>query len=87
MPQSREVRRELLAERGFPVPDGAEMMNRIPRRSIEDRVEPDAGAVELVVVAEFIRRSGPVRECVPVRPSSVPHDRRFPHYWLSSRSY
>ena len=47
---------------------------------------PDAGAVELVVVAEFILRSGPVREYVPLRPLSGPHDRRFPRHWLSSRS-
>jgi len=70
----------------FPVPEGAEIMKRIPRRSVEDRGEPDVGTVELVVVAEFIRRFGPVRECVPVRPSFEPHDRQFPRRWLSSRS-
>ncbi len=69
----------------FPVPEGAEIMKRIPRRSVEGREGLDAGAVELVVVAEFIRRSGPVRECVPIRPSFGPHDRQFPRRWLSSR--
>jgi len=49
----------------FPVPEGAEIMKRMPRRSVEDREWPDAGAVELVVVVEFIRRSGPVHEYVP----------------------
>ena len=71
----------------FPVPEGAEIMKRIPRRSIEDRGWSDAGAVEVVVVAEFIRRSGPVLECVRVRPSFGPHDRQFLRRWLSSRSY
>ena len=31
----------------FPVPDGAEMMKRIPRLSVEERRWPDAGAGEL----------------------------------------
>ena len=70
----------------FPVPEGAEIMKRIPRRSVEDRGGVDVGAVEVVVVAEFIRRSGPVRECVRVRPSFGPHDRQFLRRWLSSRA-
>ena len=59
----------------FPVPDGAEIMNRMPRLSVEDRGWPEAGAVELVAVTEFIRRFGPVRECVLIQLSSVPHAR------------
>jgi len=71
----------------FPVPEGAEIMKRIPLRSIEERGWPDADAMELVVGAEFIRRSEPVRGYVRVQPSSGPHDRQCPHRWLLSRWY
>ena len=43
----------------FPVPDGAEMMKRIPRRSVEDRTGPDGVAAALEVVV-LIRRFEPV---------------------------
>ena len=85
MPEAGKVRRELLAERRFARPGGAEIINRIPRRSVDERGWPEAGAVELVAVTEFIRRFGPVRESVPVRPSSEPHDLQCPHRWLWSQ--
>jgi len=51
----------------FPVPEGAEIIKRIPRRSAEESGWAAAGAVELVVLLELIRRFGPVRGYVRVR--------------------
>ncbi len=43
----------------FPVPDGAEMMKSMPRRSVEDRTGPEEAAAALGVVV-LIRRFEPV---------------------------
>jgi hypothetical protein len=42
----------------LPVPDGAEMMNKIPRRSVDDRTGPEGRGIALA--AMLIRRSEPV---------------------------
>jgi hypothetical protein len=42
----------------LPVPDGAEMMNKIPRRSVDDRTGPEGRGIALAVM--LIRRSEPV---------------------------
>ena len=70
----------------FPVPDGAEIIKRIPRRSVEDRTGPE-GVVSVLVVVVLIRRFEPVPASVPTRLSCESHVLRFLHRWPWSRSY
>ena len=68
----------------LPVPDGAEIIKRIPRRSVEDRTGPEGIGVVLDLL---IRRFEPVLGCAPVRLSYESHALQWRHRLLSSRSY
>src|SRR5262249_20957148 len=69
----------------FPVPEGAEIMNRIPRRSVEDRTGPEGTGIALAAIV--IRRSALVLEGAPTRLSSARRDPQLRHRSPSNRWY
>src|SRR5689334_16658352 len=67
----------------FPVPEGAEIMKRIPRRSVEDRTGPDGTGIALAAIV--IRRFALVLEGAPIRLSSVRRAQQLRHRSPSNR--